>query len=87
MYLSVELRLFAGQDLSFFLLRIVYFEKGVVRVKKVYESPILEKVYSISDDEVCGLFDSLFGVDVASSGQTFTQDSIFEWEQFEKSNN
>lgn len=55
-------------------------------MKKVYESPVIEKVSFVSDDEVCGLFDSLFGINIASSGQTFTQDSIFEWEQFDNAN-
>lgn len=53
-------------------------------MKRVYEAPVIEKVSFISGDEVCGLFDYIFGVDVASGGLDFTKDSIFEWEEFEQ---
>ena len=52
-------------------------------MKKLYETPEIEKVAFVSDEEVCGLFDELFNVNVASGGMDFTKDSIFDWEQFE----
>ena len=52
-------------------------------MKRVYEAPVIEKISFIADEEVCGLFDELFGVDIASGGLDFTKDSIFEWEEFE----
>lgn len=53
-------------------------------MKRVYEAPIIEKVSFVSDEKVCGLFDDLFGVNVASGELDFTKDSIFEWSEFEQ---
>ncbi len=53
-------------------------------MKKVYEAPVIEKVAFVSNEKVCGIFDDIFGVDIASGDNTFTEGSIFQWEQMEQ---
>ena len=61
--------------------------KGKVFMKKLYEAPIIEKVEFVSDEKVCGLFNDIFGVDVVSGDNTFTEGSIFQWEELENAEN
>ena len=65
---------------------VKYKKKGEVFMKKIYETPTIEKVMFVSEDKVCGdMFGDLFGVNLASDTLNFTNEAIFQWENFEGS--
>ncbi len=58
-------------------------------MKKLYETPTIEKVMFVSEEKVCAeggtMFSDYFPLSVVSDTLNFTNEAIFKWEEFENS--
>ena len=54
-------------------------------MKKIYEEPQIEKISFQTEEKICGgLFSDLFGLQFASSEDSYTQEAVFDWRAWQK---